>query len=49
MIKKLLRREMLFIAGFGFLTAGVWIWFDLPAGLIAIGVSILALDFALGD
>jgi hypothetical protein len=49
MIRKLLRQELLFLIGFGFLTAGAWIWLGLAAGLAAVGISLLAFDFALGD
>lgn len=49
MIRKLLRRELLFVGGWGFLAAGAWIWLGIAAGLATIGLSLLALDFALGD
>ena len=49
MIKKLFRRELLFVAGCGFLVASAWVWLGMAAGLAGIGISVLALDFALGD
>lgn len=49
MIRKLVRRELLFIGGLGFLTAASWTLLGLSAGLAAIGLSLLAFDFALGD
>lgn len=43
------RTELLTLGGFGSLTASVWTAFGLSAGLAAIGVSALVLEFLTGD
>ena len=43
------RTELLTVAGFGSLTASAWVAFGLAAGLAAVGVSALVVEFLTGD
>lgn len=43
------RTELLTLTGFGSLTASAWTAFGLAAGLAAVGVSALVVEFLTGD
>lgn len=43
------RTELLTLGGFGSLTASAWTAFGLAAGLAALGVSALVIEFLTGD
>jgi hypothetical protein len=43
------RTELLTLGGFSSLTASAWVAFGLAAGLAALGVSALVVEFLTGD